>query len=180
MAEDRVPAMAGATDLSDAGLPVLPVVPGPGAAPVIPSLSRRRKSRPPGESRWIAVVFLGPAAVVLLAIIFYPLVYSVVRSLFSDGPAGAVGSWVGLRNYGNIFTDPASFRSFKNNLLWVLIVPAVITIIGLIFAVLVERVRWSSAFKLVLFMPMAISFVAVGVTWGSSTPTSPAGGWPTP
>ena len=111
-------------------------------------------------------MFLGPAAVVLLAIIFYPLVYSVVRSLFSDGPAGAVGSWVGLRNYGNIFTDPASFRSFKNNLLWVLIVPAVITIIGLIFAVLVERVRWSSAFKLVLFMPMAISFVAVGVTWG--------------
>lgn len=166
MAEDRVPAMAGATDLSESGLPVLPVVPAPGAAPVIPALSRRRKSRPPGESRWVAVLFLGPAAIMLLAIIFYPLVYSVVRSFFSDGAAGAFGNWVGLRNYGNIFTDPASFRSFKNNLLWVLVVPVAITIIGLIFAVLVERVRWSSAFKLVLFMPMAISFVAVGVTWG--------------
>jgi alpha-glucoside transport system permease protein len=47
----------------------------------------------------------------------------------------------------------------------VLIVPAFVTAVGLIFAVLTERVRWSVAFKTVVFLPMAISAFATGVTW---------------
>ena len=43
--------------------------------------------------------------------------------------------------------------------------PAFVTAIGLIFAVLTERVRWSVAFKTVVFLPMAISAFATGVTW---------------
>jgi ABC-type sugar transport system permease subunit len=93
------------------------------------------------------------------------LVWSAIRSLFSDGPAGGTGSFIGLRNYGNVFTDDSTFRAVKNNLIWVVVAPTVITILGLIFAVLSERVRWSTAFKLVLFMPMAISFLASGVTF---------------
>ena len=44
-----------------------------------------------------------------------------------------------------------------NNLLWLAVVPVLVTIIGLIFAVLTERVSWSVAFKTAVFMPMAIS-----------------------
>jgi len=43
------------------------------------------------------------------------------------------------------------------------VAPAVVTSFGLIFAVLTERVRWSTAFKLIVFMPMAISFLATGI-----------------
>ena len=43
--------------------------------------------------------------------------------------------------------------------------PALVTAIGLIFAVLTERVRWAVAFKTVVFLPMAISAFATGVTW---------------
>ena len=43
--------------------------------------------------------------------------------------------------------------------------PALVTAIGLIFAVLTERIRWSAAFKTVVFMPMAISLFAAGVIW---------------
>ena len=43
--------------------------------------------------------------------------------------------------------------------------PAFVTSIGLIFAVLTERVRWSVAFKTIVFLPMAISAFATGVTW---------------
>src|SRR5262249_39905377 len=53
----------------------------------------------------------------------------------------------------------------KNNALWVAIVPAFVTAVGLIFAVLTERVRWSVAFKTAVFMPMAISLLAAGVIW---------------
>lgn len=121
--------------------------------------------RVPGQARWVASVFLLPAIVLLAALILYPLVYSVVRSLFDDGPAGKVGSFIGLRNYGSIFTNSDSLRAVKNNIIWVVVVPTVVTILGLIFAVLSERIRWATVFKTVLFMPMAISLVASGVTF---------------
>jgi len=124
--------------------------------------------REPGrrtQTRWLALLFIGPAAIMLGVIVVYPFVWSVIRSLFDDGPAGGTGSFIGLRNYGHVFTDDSTFRAVKNNLIWVVIAPTVITIVGLIFAVLSERVRWATAFKLVLFMPMAISFLASGVTF---------------
>ena len=43
--------------------------------------------------------------------------------------------------------------------------PAFVTAFGLIFAVLTERVRWAVAFKTIVFLPMAISAFATGVTW---------------
>src|SRR6202012_4402196 len=103
-------------------------------------------------------------AVFLIAIVFYPFIYTVIRSFFHDSPTGNPNGFAGLSNYGKIFSDPDAFRSLKNNLVWVIIVPAVATMLGLMFAVLTERIRWAAAFKIVLFMPLAISFVAVGVT----------------
>jgi alpha-glucoside transport system permease protein len=131
-----------------------------------PAKRRRvKKSKAPGESRWVAGVFLLPAVVFLAAIVVYPFIYTIVRSLFKDGPSGDPAGFAGLSNYSKIFTDGEAFRSLKNNLIWVLVVPAVATFFGLMFAVLTERIRWASAFKIVLFMPMAISFLASGVTW---------------
>src|SRR5579875_1464106 len=126
---------------------------------------RPRRTRAPGERPGFALLFLIPALVLLAAILLYPLIYSVIRSLFSDTPTGAVKSFTGLSNYGNIFTDPRSLQAVKNNIYWVVIVPTVVTILGLIFAVLSERIRWATVFKTVLFMPMAISFLASGITF---------------
>jgi alpha-glucoside transport system permease protein len=83
------------------------------------------------------------------------------RSLFSD----AGGDFVGLDNYERMFRDSDVQTAIKNNALWVLIVPAAVTALGLVFAVLVERVRWGVAFKIAIFMPLAISLFAVGVIW---------------
>jgi len=125
----------------------------------------RRRQAPPGESRWIAGIFLLPAGIFLGAVVFYPFVYTVIRSFFKDGPSGETAGFAGLGNYVDIFTQPDSWVAFRNNVLWVVIVPAVVTILGLLFAVLTERVRFSSAFKVILFTPMAISFLAAGITW---------------
>jgi ABC-type sugar transport system permease subunit len=131
-----------------------------------PSGPGRKQPAVLGQARWLSLVFLAPALILLAAIVFYPMVYTVVRSLFGDGAAGSTGSFVGLSNYGKIFTTSDSLRAFVNNLIWVAVVPTVITIVGLIFAVLSERIRWATAFKTVLFMPMAISFLASAVTFG--------------
>jgi alpha-glucoside transport system permease protein len=55
------------------------------------------------------------------------------------------------------------FTAIKNNVIWVVFAPTIITALGLVFAVLTERIRWASAFKLIVFMPMAISMLAAGV-----------------
>jgi alpha-glucoside transport system permease protein len=91
----------------------------------------------------------------------YPTVRTAIRSLYSDGG----DEFVGLENYQRMFEDDIIFTAIKNNALWVLIVPAAVTSVGLIFAVLTERVPWSVAFKVAVFMPLAVSLFAVGVIW---------------
>jgi alpha-glucoside transport system permease protein len=149
---------------------VVPATTGSSAVLGEPAGPARAPGRAPqkslGQSRWLWLVFLGPALILLAVIVFYPLIYTLVRSLFGDGAAGSTGSFVGLGNYKSVFTNAQSLRAFVDNLVWVAVVPTIITIVGLIFAVLSERIRWATAFKTVLFMPMAISFLASGVTFG--------------
>jgi alpha-glucoside transport system permease protein len=117
-----------------------------------------------GRSRYLTgTVFLLPAIVLLGVWLLYPTVYTVVRSFF--GQSGYLGSWVGIENYKSLFTTSTLTTAIKNNAIWVAVVPAFVTAIGLIFAVLTERVRWAVAFKTVVFLPMAISAFATGVTW---------------
>jgi alpha-glucoside transport system permease protein len=108
---------------------------------------------------WVAFSFLLPALLLLGALVVYPIVYSLYRSFFDASGSG----FVGLGNYVEVFTDDRIFTAVKNNLIWVLVAPAVATALGLIFAVLTERIRWGTAFKLVIFMPMAISMLAAGI-----------------
>ena len=108
-------------------------------------------------------IFLLPAFFVLIVWMVYPAVYTVIRSFF--GQTGFLGTWVGFDNYKRIYHTPELRHSVTNSLIWVLVVPAFVSAIGLMFAVLTERVRWSVAFKTIVFLPMAISAFATGVTW---------------
>src|SRR3954452_17679599 len=118
-----------------------------------------------GGGRWrqhvVTAVFLGPAALFLIVWIVYPTVRTIIRSFF--GEEG--GDFVGLDNYKELFTSDTLQTAIKNNAIWLAVVPAFVSAIGLIFAVLTERIRWSVAFKIAVFMPMAISLFAAGVIW---------------
>jgi alpha-glucoside transport system permease protein len=112
--------------------------------------------------RWLTVgAFLAPAAVLLGIWVVYPTVWTIIRSFFDR----AGDAFVGLDNYQEIFTNDTLLKSVTNNLIWVAVVPALVTAIGLIFAVLTERVSWATAFKLLIFMPIAISLFAAGISW---------------
>jgi alpha-glucoside transport system permease protein len=109
----------------------------------------------------MVLLFLGPTLVLLGVWIVYPTIRTIVRSLYDRSG----DEFVGLDNYETLFSDDTLFTAIKNNFLWLLIVPAFVTAIGLVFAVLLERIRFSVAFKVVVFMPMAISLFAAGVIW---------------
>jgi alpha-glucoside transport system permease protein len=115
--------------------------------------------------RWrkyaLAAGFLAPAAFFLGVWIVYPTIRTIIRSFFSaDG-----SEFVWFDNYEQLFTTDTLLTAIRNNAIWVAVVPAFVTALGLIFGVLTERVRWSVAFKTAVFMPMAISAFAAGVTW---------------
>ncbi len=128
--------------------------------------SRRRFRR----ERLVPLLFLLPAIVFLGVWLVYPTVRTVVRSFFDrDG-----SNFVGLDNYKDLFTTDTLTTAIKNNVLWVAVVPALVTAIGLVFAVLTERIRWSTGFKTAVFMPMAISLFAAGVIWRVMDEKDPA------
>ncbi|WP_440582042.1 carbohydrate ABC transporter permease [Streptomyces flavofungini] len=106
----------------------------------------------------MAVLFLLPALVLLGALVLYPIGYSLFRSFFDTS-----GDFAAFDNYETLFTDDSIRTAIKNNAIWVVVAPTVATALGLIFAVLTERVRWGTAFKLIIFMPMAISMLAAGI-----------------
>jgi alpha-glucoside transport system permease protein len=112
------------------------------------------KSRP-----WVVACFLTPALLLLGALVVYPIAYSAWRSLFDQSG----DEFVGLENFGEIFTDEALLTALRNNVIWIVVAPTVCTALGLIFAVLTERIRWATAFKLLIFMPMAVSMLASGI-----------------
>jgi alpha-glucoside transport system permease protein len=134
----------------------------PAAAAAAPPVAAD-SGKGPGLGRYGAgTLFLLPALILLVIWMVYPIVYTVLRSFF--GRSG-FDDFVGIDNYDTLFTTPTLTTAIKNNLIWVAVVPAFVTALGLIFAVLTERVNWAVAFKTVVFLPMAISAFATGVTW---------------
>ena len=118
---------------------------------------------PPGAWRKHAITagFLAPAAVFLGLWIVYPAIRTVIRSFYDR----TGDKFVWFDNYQRLFTDDTLFTAIRNSMIWIFVVPLAVTAIGLVFAVLTERVRWSVAFKAAVFMPMAISAFAAGVLW---------------
>ena len=130
---------------------------------------------PPRSERWrpflLSLVFLAPALILLGFLVIYPIFFSVYRSLYDK--AGT--NFIGIDNYRTMFTSPETLTAIRNNALW-LVGPMVVTAVALVLAVLAEKIRWSTAFKVVLFMPMAISALSAGVLWRIAYEQDPARG----
>jgi alpha-glucoside transport system permease protein len=106
-------------------------------------------------------LWLAPALGFLGLFLVYPTVGTIARS-FQDATNE---SFVGLENYAWFFTDADAQSALVNNVIWLVLLTLLVVGVGLLFAVLVDRVRYESVAKSVIFMPLAISMVAAGVIW---------------
>ncbi|WP_331753100.1 ABC transporter permease subunit [Streptomyces anthocyanicus] len=129
------------------------------AGPPPPAAPRGTARRSARRGRVVALLFALPALLLLGALVVYPVLFSIGRSFFD----ASGDRFVGADNYTEMFRDPATLKAVRNTVIWVVVAPALLTGLGLILAVLVEKVRWATAFKLLLFMPMAVSFLAAGI-----------------
>jgi alpha-glucoside transport system permease protein len=108
-----------------------------------------------------SLIFLAPGAIWLAVIVGYPLLATIVKSLFYQDTT----QFVGLGNYRELFTSSDILVAFRNNVIWVIVFPFLVSFLGLVFAVLSERIRWSTAFKTVIFMPIVFSLTASAMVW---------------
>jgi alpha-glucoside transport system permease protein len=106
-------------------------------------------------------LWLGPALAFLGLFLVYPTIGTIISS-FQDKFGN---KFVGFANYGWFFTNGDALASLKNNVLWLVFLTLFVVGLGLLIAVLVDRVRYETAAKAVIFVPLAISMVAAGVIW---------------
>jgi alpha-glucoside transport system permease protein len=116
--------------------------------------ARRRSAIRP----WL---FAGPSLLILSLYLVYPVYETLKLSLMDNGSV----NFVGFSNYIWLVSDPEFVESVGNNLLWLIIVPAMSCVMGLLVATLADRVWWGNIAKSLIFMPMAISFVGASVIW---------------
>ena len=112
-------------------------------------------------------IFIGPAVFVVGLFLVYPLVDTIRRSFYADRFRRGERPFVGLENYRRILSSDSTYNALFNNLLWVIIVPTAAVAVGLVVAVLADRLtgRWENVAKSLIFLPMAISFVGASAIW---------------
>ena len=109
-------------------------------------------------------LFLLPALLALGIYLAYP-VFETLRLSLTERVPGGGSRWVGLENYHRMLAEPKFREALRNNMLWLIVVPAASTAFGLLAAQLTDRIRWGNLAKSLIFMPMAISFVGAAVIW---------------
>lgn len=107
------------------------------------------------------IAFMTPAALLLLIGLILPSIQTFVASFMN----AAGNKFVGIDNFVWIFTQPEGIRTVVNTIIWVLIAPTVSTIVGLAYAVFIDKTRGEKVYKVLVFMPMAISFVGASIIW---------------
>ena len=127
------------------------------------NINRANQIRP-----WL---FLFPAVFALGLYLAYP-VFETLRLSFTDRAAD--GAFVGFDNYSQMVSEPKFWEAMKNNMLWLIVVPAASTAFGLLVAQLTDRIAWGNIAKSLIFMPMAISFIGASVIFKLVYDTRPA------
>jgi len=112
-----------------------------------------------GRDYWQLAGFLAPAMIFVAVGLIYPAIRTSILAFQTSA-----GDWT-LDNFIWTFTQPQAIRTLINTIIWVAIVPLFSTVIGLAYAVFIDRSRGEKYYKVVLFMPIAISFVGAGVIW---------------
>jgi alpha-glucoside transport system permease protein len=125
------------------------------------------------EDRIKPYFYILPAYIAIAVYLIYPAILTFINSFkdrFSE-------EWVGTENYTELLGSNEFRDTLFNTFLWILIVPAVTVVIGLLVATLADRLqpRGEKFAKTVIFLPMAISFVGAATIWRFVYYAAPAG-----
>jgi alpha-glucoside transport system permease protein len=107
------------------------------------------------------VVFVLPATLMIA----FGLLYPGLRTIYESFKDASAQKFVGLDNYKTIFTRHEEITVLRNTAVWVIVTPILATLIGLIYAVLIDKAKIEKFAKALIFLPMAISLVGASLIW---------------
>jgi len=122
------------------------------------TISRLQPNKQKRVRPWL---WIAPAIIILAVFLFYPVVQTLTFSFMNENST----YFIGFRNYLHIFTNQEMLIVLRNNLMWLVFFTLVTVTLGLLIAVLTDKVKYEAVAKAFIFLPMAISFVAAGVIW---------------
>jgi alpha-glucoside transport system permease protein len=112
--------------------------------------------------KWIRPYYWAlPAIGFATVFMIYPLLRTVVISFRNSADT----DWIGLANYQYFFTFPDTLTALRNSILWLVFYTFFAVFLGLLVAILVDRVRYEQAAKIAIFLPVPISAVAASIIW---------------
>ncbi len=125
------------------------------------------------EDRVKPWMFAGPAILAIAVYLIYPAIVTIQYSFANEDST----AYVGVKNYTDLVTDKTFLSVITNNLLWIIIVPALTVVLGLGVAVLTDRLRpqGEKVTKTFIFLPMAISMVGAATIWRTIYDYQPEG-----
>jgi alpha-glucoside transport system permease protein len=108
-------------------------------------------------------VFIGPVLALVGTMLVLPTIGTVLSAFKNEDGT----EWVGIRNFLKLFKDPNFGSTVFNNFEWVAVVPIVTVAFGIMIATLTDRLGpiRERVIKGIIFMPLAISFVAASSIW---------------
>ncbi|MDQ1287811.1 MAG: alpha-glucoside transport system permease protein [Actinomycetota bacterium] len=114
-----------------------------------------------GKEKWQIALFIGPTLILAAVGLIIPAVRTTLLA-FKDSYGK---EWVGADNFVWMFTSPDARPVLLNTVVWVLLTPFLATAVGLLYSILVDGSRFESAYKALVFLPMAISMVGASIIW---------------
>jgi alpha-glucoside transport system permease protein len=125
------------------------------------------------EDRVKPWMFAGPAILAIAVYLIYPAIVTIQYSFANEDST----AYIGVKNYTDLITDKTFLSVITNNLLWIIIVPALTVVLGLGVAVLTDRLRpqGEKVTKTFIFLPMAISMVGAATIWRTIYDYQPEG-----
>lgn len=118
-------------------------------------------------------LFAAPAVAFLLVFLIWPTFLAVKNSFFT-GLGLLPTRFIALDNYRILFTLDRTFLNLRglpptgaivNNAIWLFVFVPVVLMLALTIAILADRVRYETIVKMIVFLPMGISFTAAAVIW---------------
>lgn len=125
------------------------------------------------QGRWTPWFYLAPAILILTIYVLYPAIRTTLFS-FQNANGTALATvncragepcWGLLENYRQALSSQQGQVALRNTALWLLVIVPGTALLGLLFAVLTDRVSYEPLAKAIIFMPMAISFVGAAIIW---------------
>lgn len=112
--------------------------------------------------------FIGPAMVLLLVLMLYPMISVIINSTVDNYIVVDDSNWVGLEHYRTILSGSVFPRAFFNTSVFTVFSVAFHLVVGFIFAQLLNypiNRRVQSLFRVILILPWIFTAAVVAVGW---------------